>query len=85
MALLRADVFSQRLRALVAQVEGRVGEPDAILAVDDAAAPKKGEHSVTVAPRYATMLGNNTGGLMTVPLTLTLAFGCVIVLRPAEV
>ncbi len=46
-------------RALVAEADRLVGGPDAILVVDDTALPKKGAHSVGVAPQYATTLGKN--------------------------
>lgn len=34
-----------------------VGGDDAMLVVDNTALPKKGRHSVGVAPQYATVLG----------------------------
>ena len=34
-----------------------VGGPDAVLVIDDTALPKKGTHSVGVAPQYASALG----------------------------
>jgi hypothetical protein len=37
---------------LLARADRLVGEPDAILMIDDAALPKKGTHSVGVGPQY---------------------------------
>ena len=42
---------------LLAQADRLVGGPDAILVIDDTALPKKGSHSVGVAPQYASALG----------------------------
>jgi len=36
-----------------------VGGDDAVLVIDDTALPKKGSHSVGVAPQYAITLGKN--------------------------
>ena len=44
---------------LARQADALVGGPDAVLVVDDTALPKKGEHSVGVAPQYASALGKN--------------------------
>jgi len=47
-----------------------VGDADAWLIVDDTALPKKGEHSVGVAPQYATALGKNANCQTLVSVTL---------------
>lgn len=47
-----------------------VGGPDAILAIDDTAVLKKGEHSVGVAPQYAGVVGKNANCQVLVTLTL---------------
>ena len=39
------------------QADRLVGGPDAVLVIDDTALPKKGSHSVGVAPQYASALG----------------------------
>src|SRR5580658_8371562 len=44
-------------KALLAEADRMVGGADAWLIVDDTALPKKGEHSVGVAPQYASSLG----------------------------
>ena len=44
-------------KALLAEADRMVGGGDAWLIVDDTALPKKGEHSVGVAPQYASSLG----------------------------
>jgi len=44
---------------LLAQADTMVGGDKAWLIVDDTALPKKGEHSVGVAPQYASALGKN--------------------------
>ena len=46
------------------------GGADAWLIVDDTALPKKGEHSVGVAPQYASALGKNANCQTLVSLTL---------------
>lgn len=56
--------------ALLAEADQLVGGEDAILAVDDAALPKKGRHSVGVAPQHATVLGKNANCQTLVSLTL---------------
>ena len=43
--------------ALLAAPDSLVGSNDAWLFVDDTALPKKGRHSVGVAPQYASALG----------------------------
>ena len=47
-----------------------VGGADAWLIVDDTALPKKGEHSVGVAPQYASSLGKTANCQSLVSLTL---------------
>src|SRR3954451_16324112 len=42
---------------LLMQADRLVGGPDAVLVIDDTALPKKGSHSVGVAPQYASALG----------------------------
>ena len=42
---------------LLVQADRLVGGADAVLVIDDTALPKKGKHSVGVAPQYATVLG----------------------------
>ena len=43
-------------RELLVQADRLVGGADAVLVIDDTALPKKGKHSVGVAPQYATVL-----------------------------
>ncbi len=47
-----------------------VGGPDAYLVIDDTALPKKGQHSVGVAPQYASALGKNANCQTLVSVTL---------------
>ena len=56
--------------ALMAEADRLVGGKDAWLVVDDTALPKKGKHSVGVAPQYATSLGKNANCQTLVSLTL---------------
>src|SRR5258708_2234117 len=42
---------------LLVQADKLVGGSDAVLVIDDTAMPKKAEHSVGVAPQYASALG----------------------------
>src|ERR1035441_7587496 len=42
---------------LLIQADRLVGGSDAVLVIDDTAMPKKGKHSVGVAPQYASALG----------------------------
>jgi SRSO17 transposase len=56
--------------ALLAEADRLVGGPDAFLVVDDTSLPKKGRHSVGVAPQYATVLGKNANCQTLVSLTL---------------
>ncbi len=55
---------------LLAQADALVGGPDAILVIDDTALPKKGTHSVGVAPQYASALGKTANCQTLVSLTL---------------
>ena len=56
--------------ALLAEADRLVGGKNAVLVVDDTALPKKGQHSVGVAPQYATVLGKNANCQTLVSLTL---------------
>ena len=47
-----------------------MGHEDAWLIIDDTALPKKGRHSVGVAPQYASALGKNANCQTLVSLTL---------------
>src|SRR5262249_54225382 len=58
---------------LLVQTDRLVGGIDAVLVIDDTAIPKKGTHSVGVAPQYASALGK-TANCQT-PVSLTLARG----------
>lgn len=55
---------------LAIQADRLVGGTDAVLVVDDTALPKKGRHSVGVAPQYASALGKNANCQTLVSLTL---------------
>jgi SRSO17 transposase len=55
---------------LLAKADGLVGGDDAVLVIDDTALPKKGKHSVGVAPQYASVLGKNANCQTLVSLTL---------------
>ena len=55
---------------LVRQAERLLGGEDAVLIVDDTALPKKGSHSVGVAPQYAAALGKTANCQTLVSLTL---------------
>lgn len=55
---------------LARQADRMVGGADAVLVVDDTALPKKGTHSVGVAPQYASTLGKNANCQTLVSLTL---------------
>jgi len=57
-------------RELLGQADRLVGGPDAVLVIDDTALPKKGKHSVGVAPQYATVLGKQANCQTLVSLTL---------------
>ena len=55
---------------LAGQANGLVGGAQAVLVIDDTALPKKGSHSVGVAPQYASALGKNANCQTLVSLTL---------------
>src|SRR5450631_721314 len=55
---------------LLAQVDRLVGGSHAMLEIDYTAMPKKGEHSVGVAPQYASALGKTANCQTLVSLTL---------------
>lgn len=55
---------------LAVQADRIVGAPDAFLVIDDTGLPKKGDHSVGVAPQYASMLGKRANCQTLVSLTL---------------
>lgn len=57
-------------KALLAEADRMVGGANAWLIVDDTALPKKGEHSVGVAPQYASSLGKTANCQSRVSLTL---------------
>ena len=57
-------------KVLLAEADRMVGGADAWLIVDDTALPKKGEHSVGVAPQYASALGKTANCQSLVSLTL---------------
>src|SRR5579864_3772576 len=56
--------------ALLAEADRQVGGENAWLIIDDTALPKKGRHSVGVAPQYASALGKNANRQTLVSLTL---------------
>jgi SRSO17 transposase len=58
---------------LLAQANRLVGGPNAYLVVDDTVLPKKGSHSVGVAPQYASALGKNANCQTLVSLALAKA------------
>ncbi|MFG1307457.1 IS701 family transposase [Xanthobacter autotrophicus] len=59
------------LEAELARTADRlVGGPDAVLVIDDTSLPKKGSHSVGVAPQYASMLGKRANCQTLVSVTL---------------
>ena len=55
---------------LLVQADRLVGGADAVLVIDDTALPKKGTHSVGVAPQYAATLGKNANCQTLVSVTL---------------
>jgi len=57
-------------KELLMQADRLVGGGDAVLVIDDTALPKKGKHSVGVAPQYASALGKNANCQTLVSLTL---------------
>ncbi len=56
--------------ALLSQADRLVGSAGAFLVIDDTAIPKKGRHSVGVAPQYASSLGKNANCQTMVSVTL---------------
>lgn len=56
--------------ALLNEADRLVGGGDAFLVIDDTAMPKKGRHSVGVAPQYASSLGKNANCQTLVSVTL---------------
>src|SRR6516164_7166623 len=68
---LRPGSGTQRLwTELLVQADRLVGGSDAVLVIDDTAIPKKGTHSVGVAPQYASALGKTANCQTLVSLTL---------------
>lgn len=69
---ISAGIWDERPleQALLVEADRLVGGPDAVLVVDDTAIPKKGRHSVGVAPQYASSLGENANCQTLVSLTL---------------
>lgn len=55
---------------LARQADRIVGASDAFLVIDDTGLPKKGDHSVGVAPQYASMLGKRANCQTLVSVTL---------------
>ena len=55
---------------LARQADALVGGPDAVLVIDDTSLPKKGQHSVGVAPQYASALGKTSNCQSLVSVTL---------------
>lgn len=55
---------------LALQADRIVGASDAFLVIDDTGLPKKGDHSVGVAPQYASMLGKRANCQTLVSVTL---------------
>src|SRR6202453_492105 len=55
---------------LAVQADKLIGGANAVLVVDDTALPKKGSHSVGVAPQYASALGKTANCQTLVSLTL---------------
>ena len=55
---------------LAIQADRLIGGSDAFLVIDDTSLAKKGEHSVGVAPQYASMLGKRANCQTLVSLTL---------------
>jgi SRSO17 transposase len=55
---------------LLIQADRLVGGSDAVLVIDDTAVPKKGQHSIGVAPQYASALGKTANCQTLVSLTL---------------
>jgi SRSO17 transposase len=57
-------------KELARQADRLIGGSDAFLVIDDTSLPKKGDHSVGVAPQYASMLGKRANCQTLVSLTL---------------
>lgn len=55
---------------LALQADKLIGAPNAFLVIDDTSLPKKGDHSIGVAPQYASMLGKRANCQTLVSLTL---------------
>ncbi len=56
--------------ALLTEADAQVGGDDAWLIIDDTSLPKKGTHSVGVAPQYASTLGKTSNCQTLVSLTV---------------
>jgi SRSO17 transposase len=56
--------------ALLKEADRLVGDETAFLVIDDTALPKKGQHSVGVAPQYASSLGKTSNCQSLVSVTL---------------
>src|SRR5882757_3113746 len=56
--------------ALLKEADGLVGDEAGFLVIDDTALPKKGRHSVGVAPQYASALGKTANCQSLVSVTL---------------
>lgn len=59
-----------REAALVKEADRLVGDHAGFLVIDDTALPKKGQHSVGVAPQYASSLGKTSNCQSLVSVTL---------------
>jgi SRSO17 transposase len=57
-------------KELAFQADRLIGGSDTYLVIDDTSLPKMGEHSVGVAPQYASMLGKRANCQTLVSLTL---------------
>ena len=55
---------------MLAEADRLIGGNDAWLIIDDTALPKKGQHSVGVAPQYASTLDTNANCQTLVSVTL---------------
>src|ERR1700693_2792097 len=69
---LSSGVWNEALleEELAIQADKLIGGASAVLVVDDTALPKKGSHSVGVAPQYASALGKTANCQTLVSLTL---------------
>ena len=63
---------------LLIQADRLVGGSDAVLVIDDTAAPKKGTHSVGVAAQYASALGKTSQSVEIYLLFITSAARCMM-------